>query len=882
VSQVDLSKWLEVDLYPKVYEQLDHVFPEFGWKREGDHWVATNNDVTKNRLPGGPAARRVYAYANTKHGFVMQGNTPGFWTWLQYRSGGVTPRGKQFIAEVANLAKAVGISLPDEGHSKPGVAKDSVLGNPEWHQRQVARLWRNQKAVEWLTKARKFPESIIKSFGLGLTPPARGRDYTDALVFPRVNPAGQFVAHYFYYDVPGVTAWAPGSKHRKGWGTAPVRWYYSGPAEGKTTLLLVEGFKDLWAIQTLLETAPDLQQQILVITGTHGVGNTMKAPEAQTGDFWRRWDQVILGFDDDEAGNSAASALVSLIPREVKIGKIPERLSQTPGKRADWNDLLLSGNLDDFRLVIEQAKPQPIGLPGAAPAKVSEEEVDPQIMYHNGYYYWPFEQLVQGVKDGAKAEEYRGFVLRSDGAILTVVKSPRLSHVGREVLRLSDGTPIRRYARPLRAGETSWEVSSIIEFAEAALARRPLQLPPFRDFAEKIRMHLKARVWLPYEEDYVVLALQVLASYAQEIFAAVPLVLLVGPPGTGKTELVNEAAILGCNGRALGKTTLAALMETCDRCRGLVTIDDFEEVGPDKGGRKAEQINQYQQVIKLSYKKSSGTQIRMGEDGQIKLRNIYGAKILNNTRGVDEITGTRVFTIHTRHRTQAKKVEMEQLREFILAPSEIRQLRNQVHQWVFGNVKTIQEVYQAIMADKVERTDEISAPLRTLANFAEDQSISDQLEKAIGRRDGSRLPDEEQAFIDALKAIVEQGHRHINAQHLINEIKKVLGADWGRSNACDIPEWQQPKYITAKLINDGWVNPRPLRPRIKHEIEVRIRTYELQEDRLLELIKSIQEEGKDVEMPSRAPGSFCAGCVKCDYKSDCSLLRRGQKPGAEL
>jgi hypothetical protein len=176
----------------------------------------------------------------------------------------------------------------------------------------------------------------------------------------------------------------------------------------------------------------------------------------------------------------------------------------------------------------------------------------------------------------------------------------------------------------------------------------------------------------------------------------VPLFLLVGPAGSGKTALADESAKLGCNGRALGRMTLAGFMEATDRCRGLIALDDLEEVAPGKAGRNTVSTNQYQQIIKQSYKKTSGTQTRMGDRGELKIRNLYGIKILNNTKGVDEITATRLFAVQTRRRTDAKKLEMEPLSPDILSADQIRVLRNRLHQWVFSNVQSIASTYEAI------------------------------------------------------------------------------------------------------------------------------------------------------------------------------------------
>ena len=60
---------------------------------------------------------------------------------------------------------------------------------------------------------------------------------------------------------------------------------------------------------------------------------------------------------------------------------------------------------------------------------------------------------------------------------------------------------------------------------------------PLGKMIRDVYKHLRASVWLPYPEDYAVLALTVPVTYVQAAFDAVPLFIVNGPAGSGKSQL---------------------------------------------------------------------------------------------------------------------------------------------------------------------------------------------------------------------------------------------------------------------------------------------------------------------------------------------------------
>jgi hypothetical protein len=887
-----LNAFFQKELWPALYGRLPEAFPDFGWKRETDHY--SNSAAPRLRLPGTetPRAGRVCVYENNPGVIIVHGTAEKPWNWIQFLTQDDHPRGEAFKRAVSDLCAQAGISSPfarpqqDAGQwtrPTPADLNRTITAEDAYLRRHVSSLGRETAAMEWLTKQRGYSPTVVRRFHLGLERGGAKSKANNALIFPRMNDEGQITRHYFHYPVPGLTTFnKPRDETAGSWGFKSdlPYFYFSGAAAGKSEILICEGFKDLWAVATLLEQDINLQQTLLVVTATHGAGQTPKCIAAIPTDWWQRFQTIFIGLDDDKTGRAAIDASVRALNSfgcEVKWARVPPHVATVKDKRADWNDLLLKGSLSDFRSTLSNASVY--AVPSDVPNKdsngnaLSYDEVDPNVLFHRGYYYWPFERPEwREDPELGRLEEFQIRVLRSDGVILDIVSSKTITQFGRRIRRLSDGTPISRLPRPVSNAKSSLDWRTVNAYVEARTRGRMLPTPPLAELLNKIRLHLKATIWLPDEENYALMALGAFTSYAQEIFQAVPLFFSHGPAGSGKTQLAAEVSSLGCNGRALGRTTLAGLMDTADRTRGLVCVDDLEEMAPSRG-RNAGIINPLQQIIKQSYEKTGAHHTRIGEDGDLAERNFYGVKLINNTQGIDTITSTRMFTIHMRRRTEQALAEMLGLQEHKLTVLAKRRLRNQCHIWVFSNVDEINRVYQGLLPKCIERSDEISAPLRTLAEISGDETIKAHLEVAIQRREGAVPAVEDAALLEAMDACIARGQTSVAAHQIINEVIRILGADWDCTNRQEIQLWMQPKWVTEKMHIEGWIERKHAsRPRVPHnESSVkRLTAYEWNQKFLAERIAALKAVGKEIPSSPDA-NSFCLGCAKCEYADNCVI-----------
>src|SRR5579859_2007692 len=145
------------------------------------------------------------------------------------------------------------------------------LGSSEWRERQTGRLLCNPKAQQRLLAVFGISNQIVERYHLGLTPPAKGREYADALVVPIINRDHSISSHCVYYNIPGVTTWASGIQVRDCWGPRPPRLYCSTLGNGFSTLLVLPTPCDIWALAQLLsKRPPQISDDITAIASSHG------------------------------------------------------------------------------------------------------------------------------------------------------------------------------------------------------------------------------------------------------------------------------------------------------------------------------------------------------------------------------------------------------------------------------------------------------------------------------------------------------------------------------------------------------------------------------------------------------------------------------------
>ena len=429
----------------------------------------------------------------------------------------------------------------------------------------------------------------------------------------------------------------------------------------------------------------------------------------------------------------------------------------------------------------------------------------------------------------------------------------------KRVLKLTDGTIIEK--EPKATSIRTWGYESIHAYLTGTDKTRSLS-----DMFADILQALKQSVWLPYEEDYAVLALTALVTYVQSVFEAVPLILLNGPAGSGKSQTGTTMKRLCNNGVVIGQISAAAAARLIDETRGFVVLDDVEAIAAKSGKDFA--ANEFVQALKVSYNKHTAvkywTNIKTMQNEKL---DFFGVKLLSNTLGADSILGSRMIRIQTRHMPAGTESEV---RDFTVEElMQLKALQNELHTWAFKNVELVDRIYREVYVKKTGRQDEIAAPLRTMAQILGDAAISSQLEASLARQHAQETihnDDPVEVLKEAIRNLIRQGYATVTVTHLRLEMRALLDANYGMTNTTEIPEWDRPEWVGRQLRSNDLVDDCNLgRTRVygKNLRLVKFTDWLIDEERAVN-----DEDGNVVHVKvNKKPEDFCMGCQSCPYRT---------------
>ena len=802
------------------------------------------------------------------------------------RTGAVAPRPAGTHKPVAAVSAVQPVGETVAPRADDGAL---VLMNEENNAKNRRRLRDNAPAMEYLQKTRGFGQRTIERFKLGLSAPYIKDDvlvHSNALTAPLVGFDGRFYKKYVNYAVPGVTE-DNRDKPQRAWSPGSARAYYSGDSREKRWIFICDGLKDLWALSQLLEGS-DLDEQITFASSTNG-GQGVPA-EWKDPAFWQRYEHVFLGHDNDQpnaltgrrAGDEHALALAE------HIGRPTRRV--TPPAVKDWNDWTLAGNtLEAFRRLLEGSEALQVEEviedhdDGSQQGRFAANPIQIVGAFNSGYLYEAVRTMVRDPdpETGELGERYDTLVVRSDRTVhrVKLMPAPRGTPDSQIVRRLfPDGTMIT--ASPEPNPNLTWSWASI-----QAWLKSTDRTPSLKYILERIENHLRGCVWLPYSDDFSILACCVAASYVQQVFDAVPLILVTGAAGTGKSELGLALKSLGANSKnVLGVVSPATLARFIDATRGMVVIDDLEDIANSKDTTFGDVV----QTLKLSYKKSTAmklvTEMKNGKAIQRQF-NFFGIKIINNTRGADAILTTRMLTIQTRHMPKGMSLQ----RDLTLTPDHLDTLRDQLHCWAFTNVMAVDQSYQAIFPNKSGRQEEISAPLRVIAALSGNAALQASLERALERQVRVKQdPDSPEDLLrESLVNIIQRSIERdgevptwVTVTQVMMEMRTLVDDNYGKEFTTSLAQIEKPEWVGRTLRQVYAEDPNMLSART-NMYGKGLRAYQLSTEYLNTVMKQLTADAPQLfkgTLPhSKNFKAFCNGCGACRYRSKCDMQAEREK-----
>ena len=274
---VDFGVFLDTQVYPALFDRLDHAFPEFGWTRRGSRWEATSWPAgfpvaAEHETPG-----RLTVYPDRKHWVKVHGHA-GL-RWLDYVNHGTKPTGADFVEAVRTLANLAGVPMPEREETdeqrrqrEQREARRTVLEAVVAYCHEVLLSARGEQARAYLHEARGYTDEDLVALELGLyldaaevrrhlqaaghdteadeVAPLLWTKWEGYITYPWADETGNPLTIYGRWHTKTAPAGKPKTYALAGEGTKRSPLYFDrARAAGCKDLVLVEGVNDAALLQ---------------------------------------------------------------------------------------------------------------------------------------------------------------------------------------------------------------------------------------------------------------------------------------------------------------------------------------------------------------------------------------------------------------------------------------------------------------------------------------------------------------------------------------------------------------------------------------------------------------------------------------------------------
>ncbi|MCP3732224.1 hypothetical protein M9978_17525 [Sphingomonas sp. MG17] len=549
-----------------------------------------------------------------------------------------------------------------------------------------ANLARNAPAMAALS-ALGLDKALVEQAGLGVKEPyvtAAGIEVSGVLTYPLDFSGGR--CRYGYFAIDDITqnpdhsvAWSPGEARTIAFG------------DGSTLAVLATPVACLQA-RSVIE-AKRLDIALLGSSQPDSIPREWMQP-----DRWAGWDRIVL---DDALPATIQAAVAKAAMRPVEVAK-GVRIETDPSRPIsevleEWIGQMLS-EARPFQL----ASATDCDLYGRGSGDYAAAPVSLHGGVIDGLMYYPFTIERRRTASGAGTLmcSYETLTLRSDGAVLEArtLPAPPGRALHQRVHCLADGTRIA--SPPQTSAHATWSFDGIQAFvADRAAGRDPVARPVL-DILMDVKALFESRITLPEPSDTWVITAFVVMTHMFRVFPSIPLLLVEGPRGSGKSEIASAIAALSFNAVTMGQGSAAALVRIAQECGGLVVLDDVE--GLSSGGSGFGELSQ---CLKVGYRSSTARKpIALGS-GRVETFDFFGPRVLTCTRGVEPILRSRCISILTAPAAVQR----------CAYDLDLASLLGELHALGMTRAASVSDRYEEIASRGEDRADEIWAPLVAIA-----------------------------------------------------------------------------------------------------------------------------------------------------------------------
>jgi hypothetical protein len=704
----------------------------------------------------------------------------------------------------------------------PSAPKKEV--DPEAQAQRLRRLSNHPAACTWLEQELGLARGDLEREGFGLDLPytsqvngiARGPWVT----LPARDKDGRRLASLCKLAIPNVS----GGINTPWWKAGDCLTFFLRPRQHDT--VLVASLPDLCR---LFPAAALLATDVIASTDADRIPGEWK-----TEDFWRGWAHIVLAPGSDPAG--AIKLELSQVCR-TRIRTLQ------PSEQNGLREILASGlridSISDERTLL-----QPSATGDSHTSTVAFRPIDLSKPLSDGRLHYSFEtiaRVIEPTRNGpVEAKRRTTMVVRSDGEILSVeqVPAPRGTPSNQRLFQLSDGTLLNRHPRVPACASWSWaSIQAFVAHPEQAAA-------PLAELLRETEQIMRQHIYLPKDDDFAVLALAVAASYVQPVFRALPIILVTGPAGSGKSTAGVILAALGRNGTLIGQVSAAAAARVIDETSGLVVLDDLEGVAARSGRASFSDLIQW---LKVSYNRDTAVKawVDAGRSMRVERLNGFGMKVITNTRGADPTLATRMLVVPTAGAPEAAScADVSELDAGAAAD-----LRDRFHIWAFKEHARVADVYGRVCARTArQRADEIAAPFRALAELSGDARLGARLERSITTvSESSSVATPLDLLRTAITRLSRSGYADVAPTQILLEMRSVSAERHGAEQALAALSEVDPEWVGRQIRSLTLVEA-------SQEIRRRVRGRNL---RFLRLRGAVGG--------ARRSGDFCSSCERCPY-----------------
>ncbi|MEL6276063.1 MAG: toprim domain-containing protein [Bacteroidota bacterium] len=362
-----IGDWLDNDVYPALFANADHDFPEFGFKRQRNGWISTT--TVKADGSQGTQRGKVYFYENAKHCLkdYRLDKPVTLWRYIAMREG--LTENKDIVQFFSRFS---GVPLPDRPTVAVKKLKNSVhpavLKSAHQYMQGCLQYAEEAEAARAYLQSRGYSSDDTKAMKLGFLPRqdclkehllAAGHSTACIKYFMRKLQAAKQdkpappigTSHQLMLPCFGANQRLEGFTFRTLQPDAGDKYLnMTGLKKSAPLLDFPVGTKDLTIVEGLFDAMLSKARGCKAVVPLNGTHLSIEQVEAMKGKGIR---QLTLCLDNDEAGKKARFHIARKILQQCSGIRV--FIAQLPEGTNDPDELISKQGIAAFQRIVAEA-----------------------------------------------------------------------------------------------------------------------------------------------------------------------------------------------------------------------------------------------------------------------------------------------------------------------------------------------------------------------------------------------------------------------------------------------------------------------------------------------------------------------------------------------